>query len=353
MPHSTSPGSPQRDRPLRVLTVTGAYPTEEIPHWGTFIKSQVDSLRAAGVEVEVIHPRRGPAPIRYALATAAVFWKTLTGRFDVVHGHYGLWGLVARMQWTTPVVVSFLGDDLLGTPSASAETTTKSALVVRVSQWLSRHVHAVIVKSEQMRALTPSDHVFVIPNGVDFTLFHPVPRAEARAALVWKPDGYIILFANDPRIPVKDYPLARAAVERLREIGVPAELMTAHGLPHESMTWCINASNALLLTSRHEGSPNVVKEAMACNVPVVATAVGDVEQVIGHTAGCYTSPRDVDELAQKLQKALQRESPTTGREDIAHLECSVVARKVIEVYEYASGRAKRGKQNALALNLNR
>src|SRR5438477_8978526 len=102
------------EKPIRVLMVTGVYPTEQSPHAGTYIKSQVDSLIAAGLEVEVIHPKPGPVSLRYARAIAQVFLKTLTGRFDVVHGHYGLWCLTARMQWTTPVVASFLGSDLLG-----------------------------------------------------------------------------------------------------------------------------------------------------------------------------------------------------------------------------------------------
>src|SRR5258708_10342760 len=177
------------EKPLRVLMVTGVYPTEQKPHSGTFIKSQVDSLLAAGLEVELLHPKPGPSPMRYLAAIVQVFFKTLTGSFDILHGHYGRWCLAARLQWTTPVVASFLGDDLLGTPTAMGSYTRKDAIVVRVSRWLSRHVDAVIVKSEQMRRLTPSQNVFVIPNGVDFELFRPAPRAEARAALGCEPDG--------------------------------------------------------------------------------------------------------------------------------------------------------------------
>src|SRR5437667_7203519 len=103
---------------MRVLMVTGIYPTERFPHLGTFIKSQVDSLIAAGLEVEVIHPQPGPVLLRYANAILQVFLKTLTRRFDIVHGHYGQWCLFARMQWKAPVVASFLGDDLLGTVNA-------------------------------------------------------------------------------------------------------------------------------------------------------------------------------------------------------------------------------------------
>src|SRR6266849_9750127 len=91
-------------KPVRVLVVTGVYPTEQLPHLGTFIKSQVDSLIAAGLEVEIIHPKPGPVLLRYARAAIQVFFKTLTGHFDIVHGHFVQWCLIARMQWTTPVV---------------------------------------------------------------------------------------------------------------------------------------------------------------------------------------------------------------------------------------------------------
>src|SRR5207253_4088973 len=114
----------------RILMVTGVYPTGQRPHKGTFIKSQVDSLLAAGLEVEVIHPKPGPVLLRYARATIQVFWQTLTGKFDIVHGHYGQWCLIARMQWTTPVVVSFLGSDLLGFVTAQGITSKIGAIIV-------------------------------------------------------------------------------------------------------------------------------------------------------------------------------------------------------------------------------
>lgn len=332
---------PPRPRPFRVLTVTGAYPAECKPHWGTFIKSQVDSLIAQGLEIEVIRPQPGPMPVRYTSATLQVFFKTLTGRYDIVHGHYGLWCLVARLQWTTPVVASFLGSDLLGSPMADGHYARKHALVVHISRWLSQRVDAVIVKSRQMRELIPARNVFILPNGVDFEVFRPLPRADARAALGWNPDGYYVLFANDPGIPRKGFALAQSAIERLRARGLPAQLMVANGLPQRDVVLRMNASNALLLTSIHEGSPNVVKEAMACNVPVVSTDVGDVVQLIGRTAGCAVCPRDPDALAAALEVALRHTGPTTGRSDIAHLDRAVVAHQVIAVYEAVTQRALR------------
>lgn len=323
--------------PFRVLMVTGVYPIEQLPHSGTFIKSQVDSLLAAGLEVEIIHPNPGlPKLIRYASAALQVFFRTLTGHFDIVHGHYGLWCLVARLQWTTPVVASFLGSDLLEGTSSDRLFSKKALLVTYISRWLSHWVDAVNVKTDEMTKTLRGNHVVVYPDGVDFNLFRPIPRAEARAALEWDQDRYYVLFGNNPGRPEKNFPLAQAAIARLHARGVTAELVVANGLPQTQVVQYINASNAVILPSIYEGSPNIVKEAMACNVPVVATDVGDVSQVIGHTPGCKVCPGDPDALAAALEEAFLHTKPTTGRTDIAHLECSVIAKRIIAVYEQAT-----------------
>lgn len=320
-------------KPLRVLMVTGIYPTEQRPHKGTFIKSQVDSLVAAGVEVEVLHSEPGPVLSRYIRTIAQVWQKARTKQFDIIHGHYGQWCLFTRFQWWTPVVASFHGSDLLGVPLGDGKFSKLHALNAHISRWLCSRVDAVIVQSEEMSRAAKGERVFVIPTGVDFELFRPVPRAEARAALGWDQDRYYILFGNDPTIPLKGFKLGQAAVERLQAKGTPIELIVANGLPQTKVVQYLNASNALILPSLCEGSPCIVKEAMACNTPVVATNVGDVAEVIGRTQGCSVCRDDPDDLAAGIERALQHSGPTTGRNDISHLECSVIAERVIAVYE--------------------
>ena len=323
----------QTSRQLRILMVTGIYPTDTRPHSGTFIKSQVDSLLEAGLDVEVIHPKPGPTALRYVAATVQVFRKTLKGQVDIVHGHYGLWCLASCMQWKAPTVASFLGDDLLGTPTSDGKLSKKSLFVVRLSQRLSRHVSAVIIKSAEMKQATNRQDSYVIPNGVDFALFCQRSRSEARQVLGWQQGRAYVLFANDPEIPRKNYALAQAAIQKLQDKGVAVELVVANGLPQTTVVQYINACNVLVLPSLSEGSPNIVKETMACNVPVVATDVGDVAAVIGHTAGCTVCPFDADAIALAMEKAIQHTEPTTGREDIRHLDRQIVAKQVIAVYE--------------------
>ena len=321
-------------KPWRVLMVTGIYPTEHVPHKGTFVKSQADSLAAAGVEIEILHPKPGPVLLRYVWTIAQVWCKTRTRRFDIVNGHYGQWCLFARLQWHIPVVATFHGSDLLGVPLDDGKYSKLHGLNALVNRWLCSRVDAVIVQSEEMKRAAGKEGVFVIPTGVDFELFRPMARAEARAVLGWDPERYYIVFANDPAIPLKGFRLAQAAVEHLAAKGIPVELVVANGLAQTQLVQYMNASNALILPSLCEGSPCVVKEAMACNVPVVATDVGDVAEVIGRTAGCSVCSQDPVELAAGIERALEHSGPTTGRADIAHLENAVIAERVIAVYDH-------------------
>ena len=333
-------------KPYRVLMVTGVYPSEKRPHSGTFIKSQADSLLPLGIEIEVIHPKPGPVPVRYISTAIQVFSKTMSGQYDIVHGHYGLWCLMARMQWKTPVVASFLGSDLLGVVTEKGSLSSTGKFVSAVSRWLCRHVDAVVVKSEEMKQVSRFQDGIVLPNGVDFALFHPIPRAEARAVLGWDANRSYVLFGNDPDIPRKNFALAQAAVALLQAKGLDVALTVANGLPQTHVVHYINACNALVLPSLLEGSPNIVKEAMACNVPVVATDVGDVRQVIGQTLGCAVCPPDPAAFAHALEQAILRTHPTTGREDIRHLDRTVVAQQVIAVYEQAMRHRKRRARRA-------
>lgn len=332
-----------RDIPksLRVLMVTGVYPTEARPHSGTFIQTLVDSLRAADVEVEVIHPVPGPVLWRYLVAIFQVFCKTWRGNFDIVHGHYGQWCLFARLQWRVPVVAAFLGDDLLGTVTARGGYSKQGAIIVRLSRWLCRHVDTALVKSEQMRDSAGHPSVQVIADGVDFELFQPMERARLRDELGWRQDGFYLLFGNNPAIAVKNIQLAHAAVAYLADWGVQTELVVANGLPQSQLVRYMNACNAVLLPSHAEGSPNIVKEGMACNVPVVATDVGDVAELIWATQGCSLCPPEPAAFALGVLHALQHSGSTTGRQDIAHLEASLVAQRTIAVYRQILAKKKR------------
>lgn len=199
--------------------------------------------------------------------------------FDLVHANYGLTAPMAVVQPHLPVVLSLWGTDLAG-PFGP------------LSRLCARYCDAVVVMSTRMARLLDQDCT-VIPHGVDLEQFEPVSQGKAREAVGWESDANIVLFPYSPDRTVKNHPRAVRIVDRVEAaLNAPVDLRTVSGRPHEEIPTYLNAADVLLLTSEREGSPNVVKEALACNTPVVATDVGDVAERAAGLEGVTVSNDD-------------------------------------------------------------
>jgi len=187
--------------------------------------------------------------------------------------------------------------------------------------------------SNRMREVCkPIKRYVIFPHGVDFEKYFPVddPR-QARQKVGWPENKKIILFPANPSRPVKNFPLAKKAVALLCDDSV--ELKAFVNVPDEHMNLYYNAADVLLMTSTHEGSPCVIKEAMACNLPVVSTDVGDVREITSDTAGCAVCSPNPKELAAAVTSVLKNGQRTTGRDQVSYLEISSVIQKQIKLYE--------------------
>lgn len=243
---------------------------------------------------------------------------TATEEYDLVHANYGLTAPAALAQPKRPVVVSLWGSDLLG----------RYGPMVR---WCARRADAVIVMSRQMADVL-STECRVIPHGVDLERFRPMPRRQARSAVGWRHDAKHVLFPYPTGREVKDYPRAERVVRAARErIDDDVDLHAVHGVAHARMPLYLNAADALLLTSRWEGSPNSVKEALACNLPVVATDVGDVAERLDGVEPSHVCRTD-EELVDGLVDVLQRGTPSDGRRAVEALSTDRVGERFLEVY---------------------
>jgi glycosyltransferase involved in cell wall biosynthesis len=167
---------------------------------------------------------------------------------------------------------------------------------------------------------------------LDLERFRLIPQAEARRHLGLPAEGRLVLFVGSPTSSRKRYDLARRAVDIVKR-SRPVELVLGWAVPHEQIPYFMNACDALVFTSRQEGSPNVVKEALACNLPVVSVAIGDVPERLRDLAGCEVCADDEPEtIAAALIRTLDRGARTAGRERMRELDEHIITERVIGVY---------------------
>jgi glycosyltransferase involved in cell wall biosynthesis len=321
------------ERPLRVLMITSEWPREK---WGgtpTFIQRQAEFLRAAGVDVEVFQFHGKAKAWNYARAWRDVHGRVKRGAFDVVHGQFGQGGLVA-LPSRLPLVVTLRGDDLLGVlDDGDGHMTLSGRMLAHATRFVARQADAVIVVSEHMkRFLAARVHAHVIPSGLDLQRFRPMPQAEARARLGLPADRRLVLWVGRPDLARKRMGLARRAVE-LVDPALRADFVLGWRLPHADVATYMNACDALVFTSLQEGSPNVVKEALACDLPVVSVDVGDVPERLRGVENCELCADDRPEtIAAALERVLRQGGRCDGRRTVVSLAEEALTQRVIAVY---------------------
>ncbi|MEJ2009641.1 MAG: glycosyltransferase, partial [Acidobacteriota bacterium] len=212
-------------KPYRVLVVTNLWPTESDPGYGSFVKAQMESLRPLGAEFDVLFIDGRASRWNYMRGVRRMRTRLRQKPYDLIHAHFGLSGCVARCQFRVPVVVSFMGDDVLGRPRRDGSITPFGRFMQVSSFLLARMVSASVVKSEEMKSRLALPSALVIPNGVDLNLFRSLDRDEARRALGLDPQKKYVLFPYDPAEPRKRYDLIAAAVNQARATNPAIEIL--------------------------------------------------------------------------------------------------------------------------------
>jgi len=285
-----------------------------------FFDDQVAALERCGVEcttMTVPGDRGDRSPADFLRFLRRVRREADDG-YDVVHANFGLTGPAALAQPTSPVVVTLWGTDVMGDRWP----------VTALSRLSARRANAVVLPSHRLADYVDCQHR-LIQFGVDTELFRPMPRAAAREALGWDDDGHVVLFPYAPDREVKDYPRAADVVDRT---DADADLRVVTNVSHEEMPTYMNASDAVLITSSRESGPMVVKEAAACNVPVVSTDVGFVREVIGPVDGSEVCETDA-ELAAALERALADPGRPDARQQAPELSADALGERLRDLYE--------------------
>ncbi len=313
---------------MKVLVLTNMYPTPDDLAYGTFVGDQVEALRSAGLDVDVLFIDGRKSSLNYLWGISRFWKRLLKNRYDLVHAHYVFSGIIARMQWCCPVVLTYHGSEL-------GRASTHWLYIL--SKWTSNIAQRVIVVSEPMKKRLQKDTIYVIPCAINFEQISPIDREEARRQLNLPLDKPLALWAGEHWQPVKRVYIVEAAMKIVQQSCPQAELIILSGQPHTVVPIYMSACDVLALTSAHEGSPMVIKEAMACNLPIVSVDVGDVAQVIEGVESCYLVEPTPEDVAAHLLKILRSPRRTRGREKIGYLSADKITPQIIAVYESCMG----------------
>ena len=321
--------------PLRVLSVI---PAEEEGAAMIFAKRQVRALREVGVVSEPFFLSSRTSPFILVREWRRLRREIRSFRPDLIHAHFGtMTAFFCALAGTRPLVVTYRGSDLNPCPNIPR---LRAGLGKVLSQIASLRASRAICVSEQLKGklLWAKRRTTVIPTGVDTQLFYPRSRNTARAEIGLPVDERVVLFnaSSNPRIKRLD--LARAAVDRARSLCGAIRFEVLEGATDPKVVpLLLNAADCLLVTSDWEGSPNIVKEAIACNLPVVSVEVGDVRARLAMVEPSRIVERDVDKLGQALADILSRRQRSNGFATIQGLSQERVSRQILSIYQAALG----------------
>lgn len=321
-------------RPIRVLAIIPAGTSRSSM---IFARRQVASLSRTGVRCETFLLASRTSP--WVLLKE---WRRLRRairvfRPDVLHAHYGtVTALFSGLSTCAPVVVTYRGNDLNPDPSASWVLSSIRKLISEIASLLATRIICV---SEQLRQQLwwRKRIATVIPTGVDTDSFYPRGRSEARAQLGWPNRERVVLFNGaGPRL-LKRPDLAQAAVDAARTICGDIRLAVLDGnVAPDSVPVMMNAADCLVLTSECEGSPTVVQEAMACNLPVVTVDVGDVQFCLRGVSPTRIVGRDPGEIGNAIAEVLTQGQRSNGRSRVGNFSNAAIAEQVASIYRAIS-----------------
>lgn len=283
-----------------------------------FITDQVEALQKAGVVCEYFTVE-GKGVKGYLRNFIPMMCKIREFQPDIIHAHYGLSGLLANLQRKVPVVTTYHGSDI-----NNPKVLRYSKVSIILSAW------NIFVSDKNIQLAGVKEKFSLIPCGVDTDIFRPIERKPVREKLDLRESDHIVLFAGAFDNPVKNPELAKEAVAK-----VPgARLMEMKGYSRVQVAELMNAADVCLMTSHSEGSPQFIKEAMACGCPIVSVDVGDVAEILEGVEGCRIADKNAMDVALKIEQVLIENKRTNGREKLIkmRLDSESVAQKIISIY---------------------
>ena len=305
---------------MRVLIVARFKKNKFAP----FVSEQVEALNKSRVECRYF-PVRTRGIAGYFRQVPALHRAVREFKPEIVHAHYGLCGLLANLQRTVPVVTTYHGSDI-----NNSSVRRLSSIAIRLSCF------NIFVSQRLLDKVAPVKNSAVVPCGINLYDYPVVGKEEARRQMGLCQKGKYVLFAGAFDNAIKNVSLAKAALALLPGV----ELLELKGYTRSQVAMLMRAVDSFLMTSLSEGSPQVIKEALACGCPIVSIDVGDVKDRIEGVAGCYLVEKDAGKIALALKDAMTFGKRTEGESAIIRdgLTNDAIATRLKEIYQSVSKR---------------
>lgn len=303
---------------MKVLVVA----SENKGHVAPFVAEQIEALGKLDCELSLFG-LQGKGLKGYLKNLPALKKTIKEFNPDVIHAHYGLSGLLVNFQRQVPVVTTYHGSDI-----NEPKVLPFSKMAMLLSAW------NVFVSRKTMEIARSKRKFTLLPCGIDLCDTQLTEKTQARQKMGLEMGKRYVLFAGAFDNEVKNAPLAKETISLLQYDAV--ELLELKGYSREEVTLLMCAADVFLMTSISEGSPQVIKEAMACGCPIVSVDVGDVSERIEGVKGCFvSSSRNPQELAGLIREAMGFEGKTLGRNKIVAdgLDNKAVTQQLMEIYD--------------------
>lgn len=292
-----------------------------------FARRVVPSLQALGVDLHLHFVTDRLSPKALWQTRQKIRYELAEFRPRYVHAQYG--SVLGFFAWTLgyPLIVTFRGSDVNGDPVLP---WWRRSFTRFLSHWTALRAEETICVSHALAQSLLTSSAHVMPSPIDLGLFSPLAKTEARKRLNLDQAKKLVAFAGGKR-PLKRRSLALAAVEK-----AGFELLDIQEIDPLEMPWWINAADALILTSEREGSPNIVREALACGVPVVSVDVGDAKSWVMRDDCSRIAEADVSSLALALQEVLALNPSRVRRVNFDEISLQTYASQLFVLYARGS-----------------
>lgn len=320
---------------MRVLVITNMFPIPEHKYFGIFVKEQVEALSKyyPDLYINTIFINGFSSKFNYLKSVFSINYHLIFNKYDVIHIHFGLSGLFSLFNpfLKTPIVTML--------HSADTDIKKSTKMIVSLSKLVILRSDFIFYLNDQMKLSISklNKNLMYLPCGIDTNFF--VRESKLNSGKL------TIGFPGNPKRMEKNYSLFLLIIEELKALNILVDIRIFHGLTRREVVDNLNFCDLLLMTSISEGSPQIVKEAMSCNVPVISSNVGDVSVLLDGVSNSFVvnsfEPVDFVEKIVSLNNLEKESRISNGRERVLKLglDHSTISNKIMNVYKYLIGNA--------------